>query len=61
MDNLDIQMMIYTFLDSIVMMLNFLIPVVLPDGTQIGSWIFFGFIGLLLVVIGGIFIKRKYD
>lgn len=61
MDNLDIQMMIRTLLDSIVMMLNFLIPVVLPDGTQIGAWIFFGFIGLLLAVVVGIFIKRKND
>lgn len=61
MENLDIQMMICTLLDSIVMMLNFLIPVVLPDGTQIGAWIFFGFIDLLLAVVVGIFIKRKND
>ncbi len=61
MDNLDIPMMIRTLLESVVTALNFLIPVKLPDGTQIGAWIVFGFISLLLAVVIGKKIKSKIE
>lgn len=37
----------FAFIDG----LNMLIPVALPDGTQIGGWILFGTIGLISSII----------
>lgn len=61
MINLDDPMMIRELWNSFIIGLNLLLPLRLPDGTEIGAWIILGLIGIILAVFAGWKAKREID
>ena len=57
---IDPLLMAHQLWDAIILGLNFMIPIAMPDGTKIGAVIFFAVLGIIVSIFGGKKISDVY-